>query len=298
MPLKLAVAAALFTCSCSALLHRSPAFQERHIQYRGWYGPAGINDRLSILNKLLWMGWKYNATIHVPGGEYGAREAMTIKHSKQINPRWSHYLDFPGSCGRTPFNNVTEMVECTVLKNLDTDFHHLFENGEKCINIGTNLYRFRKLFDGRVYTAPGCNAFQRPSREVKEAAEAFLSRYNLKGKYSAMHLRRCDRLRENDACTSVEDVKDALLRRNASTWLIFTYVEPRYLAQLKEALMPVRQTRRVILEDEVQLTSEPLDNYFTFMVAKRLMARAEEVVESQSCPHGSRLQRRAQAVCR
>jgi len=250
----------------------------RHIQYvQKKLSRAGLSDRLDILTWLVRMGAYHNATAHIRGGMTGADLFLNPKHSMKISSDWGRYFDTSAYRGN-PFHDVVDFDGCVTVG--DSDWTRIFDSGALCVNIEGNMHNFKHWYESEPRLAP---LDMRPSRAVLQEATRLAVQARLPARYGAVHIRRCDRLKQNRQCTEPDNIYRLLKAHdNFTHWLVASYAEPGYIDVLKQTLAPLG--RKLVFEEEFGLA--PLyegDNYFKFMVVNELKGAASLIFAAHLC---------------
>jgi len=265
----------------------------RHIQYLGNSYGSGIGDRIGVLSWLVDLATFNNATMHLEGGPMGARSYLTSKHSRRVNANWSHYFNVEAGCGKNPFNEVRPFEGCVNISDPYFNFsNQLFSGNVGCVNIMLRRYAY-KNHKFSLDDKKRCNIWKgglAPSvyKQSRQLLQANGSNTTIP-RFGAYHIRRCDRMNSNAACTNPAFVASVI--NNITTvkdWVIFYYAEPGYKLHLKKLLWQCNPCNRIIsFEDELPLNPfQDGDNYYTFLVANDLLSLAAVRVESTYCSHG------------
>mmetsp|Transcript_8093 Transcript_8093/g.25733 ORF Transcript_8093/g.25733 Transcript_8093/m.25733 type:complete len:384 (-) Transcript_8093:91-1242(-) len=260
----------------------------RHIQLLYVSPPHGLTDRLKFyIRPLAALGRYHNATVHMSGGRAGPALWLQRVHTVDLPGSWARYFNVEAN-GGNPFHEIKNFKGCKTFRpSIATQkdaWEKLFDMGHACVNIVDDLPR--DLIRHRIVAESDVEI--PVSYLVQDAARTFISRYNLSEAYGSVHIRRCDMIESNRACTAPEAIYVQVAKHDVySTWLVFLYAEPGYRERLQKRLAPLG--RRFLFEDEVALNERyPGDNYFTYLVGKYLHGAAGSIVETHHCGFSSR----------
>lgn len=273
-----------FLCASSALrLATQESIPERQIVYEARW-KAGISDIAEQFNWLTHLGNKWGATVSMH--QLNTKQWLTRKHSKCIAESWSEYFDTSANRGNpwhsAPASNAE--TKCIALSK-DADFEHLFAEGQGgCVRILDDYWHLDAAMEtGHMFNQEYLTHIfhskwtaLRPSAQVVQSATDFLTKHNISGDFSTIHVRRCDRLKETAKCTSPDAIYNNMKNRpEIQTFIIFTYAEKDYKSRLESKLATLG--KRIVFEDDM------CDNYFSYLRQMYLNGLSNTILDTHQC---------------